>query len=137
MAGATLTWTIFGRRTAGEGATTPPRRGRGGGETGRIPPKPRFPDMKGLADYVHGKGMKIGLYSSPGPTTCGGCTASYQHEEQDAMTWAKWGFDYIKYDLCSYTRTPEGRANGGANASRDNAMKPYIIMGEALKKVDR
>ena len=69
---------------------------------GYIVPNPRFPDMNGLTDYVHGKGLKIGLYSSPGPWTCGGCVASWQHEEQDAESYAKWGFDYLKYDWCSY-----------------------------------
>jgi alpha-galactosidase len=69
---------------------------------GTINSNKRFPDMKGLTDYIHGLGLKVGLYSGPGPTTCGGCIASYQHEDQDAKTWADWGFDYIKYDLCSY-----------------------------------
>ena len=58
--------------------------------------------MKGMADYIHGLGLKAGLYSSPGPWTCGGCAASWQHEQQDAQTYAKWGFDYLKYDWCSY-----------------------------------
>ncbi|HTL71993.1 MAG TPA: NPCBM/NEW2 domain-containing protein, partial [bacterium] len=68
---------------------------------GNIVPNARFPDMKGLADYVHGLGLKIGLYSSPGPWTCGGCTGSFKHELQDAQIYAKWGFDYLKYDWCS------------------------------------
>ena len=51
---------------------------------GNIVPNPRFPDMKGLADYIHSLGLKAGLYSSPGPWTCGGCAGSWQHEEQDA-----------------------------------------------------
>jgi alpha-galactosidase len=68
---------------------------------GWIVPNPRFPDMKGLADYVHGLGLKIGLYSSPGPWTCGGCVGSWQHEEQDAALYGVWGFDYLKYDWCS------------------------------------
>jgi alpha-galactosidase len=59
--------------------------------------------MKGLADYVHGLGLKIGLYSSPGPWTCGGCVGSWQHEEQDAALYGLWGFDYLKYDWCSYS----------------------------------
>ena len=103
---------------------------------GEIIPNGRFPDMQALADYIHSKGLKAGLYSSPGPTTCGGCEASYQHEAQDAQTWAKWGFDYIKYDLCSYTQTPEGRANN-PSASPKNAEIPYKILGDALKNVDR
>ena len=63
---------------------------------GVIVPNSRFPDMKGMADYIHGLGLKAGLYSSPGPWTCGNCAASWQHEEQDAQTYAKWGFDYLK-----------------------------------------
>src|SRR5665213_662109 len=50
---------------------------------GTIVPNSRFPDMKGMADYIHSLGLKAGLYSSPGPWTCGGCAASWQHEEQD------------------------------------------------------
>ena len=56
--------------------------------------------MKALADYVHSKGLKIGIYSSPGAKTCAGYEGSLGHEEQDAATYAKWGFDYFKYDLC-------------------------------------
>ncbi len=69
---------------------------------GMIRTNKKFPDMKALADYVHSKGLKIGIYSSPGPTTCGGYTASYQHELDDAKQYAAWGFDYLKYDWCSY-----------------------------------
>ncbi len=65
-------------------------------EKGQIAPNPNFPDMKALADYVHAKGLKLGIYSSPGPTTCGGYLGSYGHEEQDAATWAHWGIDYLK-----------------------------------------
>jgi alpha-galactosidase len=62
----------------------------------------KFPDMKALADYVHSRGMKLGIYSGPGPLTCGKYAASYQHEEQDAKMYADWGIDYLKYDLCSF-----------------------------------
>ncbi len=61
----------------------------------------KFPDMKALADYVHSKGLKLGIYSSPGPQTCAGFEGSYRHEEQDAQTYAAWGIDYLKYDWCS------------------------------------
>lgn len=61
----------------------------------------KFPDMKKLADYVHSKGLKFGIYSSPGPKTCAGYEASYGHEEDDAKTFASWGIDYLKYDSCS------------------------------------
>ena len=59
---------------------------------GFINPNKRFPDMKALTDYVHSKGLKIGLYSSPGPLTCGRCIASYQHEDQDAQQLGRVGF---------------------------------------------
>jgi alpha-galactosidase len=68
---------------------------------GGIQPNAKFGDMKALVDYVHSKGLKIGIYSSPGPKTCGGYEGSYQHEEQDAQQYAAWGFDYLKYDWCS------------------------------------
>ncbi len=78
---------------------------------GEITSNGKFPDMKALTAYVHAKGLKTGLYSSPGPRTCQEKFAgSYQHEEQDARTWSKWGFDYIKYDWCSVL----GRRAGGA-----------------------
>lgn len=71
---------------------------------GVIHPNERFPDMKALADYVHSKGLKIGIYSSPGPKTCARYEGSYKHEEQDAEQYAAWGFDYLKYDWCSASR---------------------------------
>jgi hypothetical protein len=75
---------------------------------GVIRPNAKFPDMKALADYVHSKGLKIGIYSSPGTRTCGGYAGSYGHEEQDAKIYAEWGIDYLKYDLCSfYSEVPE------------------------------
>ncbi|WP_206366282.1 glycoside hydrolase family 27 protein [Sphingomonas flavalba] len=77
---------------------------------GVLQPNAKFPDMKALADYVHARGMKLGIYSSPGPKTCAGYEGSYGHVEQDARTFAAWGIDYLKYDLCSgegIYRTPE------------------------------
>jgi alpha-galactosidase len=70
-------------------------------EKGIIQPNERFPDMKALADYVHSKRLKLGIYSSPGPRTCANYEGSYGHEEQDAQTYAAWGVDYLKYDWCS------------------------------------
>jgi alpha-galactosidase len=70
-------------------------------ERGRIQPNEKFGDLRTLADYVHAKGLKIGIYSSPGPKTCEGHEGSYGHEEQDAEQYAAWGFDYLKYDWCS------------------------------------
>jgi alpha-galactosidase len=69
---------------------------------GKIQSSKGIPDMKGLADYIHGLGLKIGLYSSPGAMTCAGAAASFGHEDQDAQTYADWGMDYLKYDWCSY-----------------------------------
>lgn len=90
----------------------------------------RFPDMKALADYVHGKGLKLGIYSSPGPQTCARYEGSYQHEEQDARTYAEWGVDYLKYDWCSYR-------NIAPHPNRQAMQKPYIVMRKALDRCDR
>ena len=72
-------------------------------DKGVIQTNKKFPNMKALADYVHSKGLKLGIYSGPGPKTCAGFEASYGHEEQDAQTYAQWGIDYLKYDLCSFS----------------------------------
>jgi len=66
----------------------------------------KFPSgIKALADYVHAKGLKLGIYESPGPTTCAGKTGSQGHDAQDAKSFASWGVDYLKYDLCSGAKT--------------------------------
>ena len=117
-------------------------------EKGSILPNDRFPDMKGLADYVHGLGLKIGLYSSPGPLTCGGCAASWEHEQQHAATYAKWGFDYLKYDWCSYDNIAMGKLPNTENIPRFNqwdrkatnvagAIYPYQVMGNYLRQQPR
>jgi alpha-galactosidase len=94
---------------------------------GNIVANEKFPDMKALADYVHGRGLKLGIYSSPGPKTCGGYEGSYGHEEQDAKTFAGWGIDYLKYDWCS-----AGRIYGYS------ALIPsYQKMGRALAQSGR
>ncbi|HUA36937.1 MAG TPA: NPCBM/NEW2 domain-containing protein [Candidatus Sulfopaludibacter sp.] len=117
---------------------------------GRILPNPRFPDMPGLTAYVHGKGLRIGLYSSPGPWTCGGCVASFDHELLDARRYAQWGFDYLKYDWCSYSPELEshrgnsadfvkklGGWSGSAPADRSELMRPYVVMHAALAQQPR
>ena len=99
---------------------------------GEITSNEKFPDMKALADYVHAKGLKIGIYSSPGPRTCQQRYAgSYQHEAQDAKTWARWGFDYIKYDWCSYSDVEPNRD------SLPGLQKPYRLMRSVLDSLDR
>ena len=92
--------------------------------SGYIRPNAKFPDMKRLADYVHRRGLKMGIYSSPGPRTCEGYAGSYGHEEQDAQTYADWGMDYLKYDLCSYD-------------GMGDQVAAYKRMGDALKKTGR
>src|SRR6266849_5616321 len=89
---------------------------------GNIQSNKKFPDMKALADYVHGKGLKLGIYSTPGPDTCAGYEGSYNHEVQDAKTYAAWGIDYLKYDWC-----------GARNLYTDAEMQAvYQKMGDAL-----
>lgn len=100
---------------------------KAGGEIGS---NEKFPDMKALTDYVHSQGLKTGIYSSPGPETCGGYLGSYQHECQDAQTWAKWGFDYIKYDWCSYGQIAKDN-------SLEELQKPYILLRSCLDKINR
>lgn len=75
---------------------------------GILAPNKRFPDMKALGDYIHSKGLKFGIYSSPGPTTCGGNEGSYQHWNLDAKTWSSWGVDFLKGDLCGYLSINSG-----------------------------
>ena len=105
---------------------------------GRIRPNANFPDMKALADYVHSLGLKIGLYSSPGPMTCQKFEGSLGHEAQDAATWCGWGFDFIKYDYCTYTRVflSETKAVGREATEEDHA-KPFATLGRALRELPR
>lgn len=88
----------------------------------------RFPHgMKYLADYIHSKGLKIGLYSSAGTETCAGWPASLDHEVADAKMFAKWGIDYLKYDNCNSQGRPElGRYLAMRNALND-AGRPIVF----------
>jgi alpha-galactosidase len=97
----------------------------------------KFPDMKALADYVHSKGLKIGIYSSPGPKTCGNYEGSYQHEEQDARMYAEWGFDYLKYDLCSLNPILEKESNGDRARYFELEKAAYDKMHKALVATGR
>ena len=71
---------------------------------GSIVTNEKFPDMKGLSDWLHSHGLKLGIYSSPGDRTCGGYLGTLDHERQDAETWNAWGIDYLKYDWCGYDK---------------------------------
>ncbi|MEV7181362.1 NPCBM/NEW2 domain-containing protein [Kitasatospora sp. NPDC093679] len=91
-----------------------------------VPDPVRFPNgIKAVADYVHAKGLKFGLYSSAGTRTCDGLgfPGGLGHEQQDANLWASWGVDYLKYDNCN---------NQGVDAKQR-----YKAMGDALKATGR
>jgi alpha-galactosidase len=94
---------------------------------GNITANRKFPDMKALTDYVHSKGLRIGIYSSPGPKTCAGYEGSHGREEQDAKTFAAWGFDYLKFDWCS----------AGLIYKDEDMQAVYQKMGNALLKTGR
>ncbi len=97
---------------------------------GNIIPNYKFPDMHALCSFVHSLGLKIGIYSSPGPKTCGGYEGSYTFEEKDAGTYASWGIDYLKYDWCSYSSI-------FPVPNKAELKLPYEVMRDALHKVDR
>jgi len=91
-----------------------------------IPDPEKFPNgIKALADYIHSKGLKLGIYSTAAQKTCAGYTASYGFEEQDAQTFADWGIDYLKYDYCN------------APGDTVTAKERYKKMGDALKETER
>ncbi|OIR05749.1 alpha-galactosidase A precursor [mine drainage metagenome] len=98
---------------------------------GNVISNSKFPDMKALSDWLHSNGLKFGIYSSPGPKTCGGYLGSYQHEINDATTYAKWGVDYLKYDWCSY------EIIAGKDTTLATYQKPYAFMRDALLKQNR
>ncbi len=84
----------------------------------------KFPSgMRALADYVHSKGLKLGIYSDAGTETCGGMPGSLGHEYQDALQYARWGIDYLKYDWC--------------NTENVNPQGAYILMSDALRAAGR
>ncbi len=105
-----------------------------GGETreknGKIKTNTRFPDMQSMTDYIHSKGLKAGIYISPGPSTCAGYVGSYNHEQLDAGTFAEWGFDFLKYDWCSYRKKAGGK-------TVEHLKKPYQKMWDILSGLDR
>jgi hypothetical protein len=98
---------------------------------GNVLTNAKFPDMKLLGDWLHTNGLKFGIYSSPGPLTCGGYLGSYQYEMNDANSYNKWGIDYLKYDWCSYENI------AGKDTSLLTYQKPYSIMRDALRKQPR
>lgn len=97
---------------------------------GNILTNEKFPNMKALCGYIHSLGLKIGIYSSPGPKTCGGYEGSYLFEEKDARNYAAWGIDYLKYDWCSYGQI-------APDPTPEQLKAPYKEMKHAIRKVNR
>ena len=88
--------------------------------------KDKFPrGIKYVADYLHERGFKLGIYSDAADKTCGGVCGSYGYEEVDAKDFASWGVDLLKYDYCN------------APVDRVEAMERYAKMGEALRATGR
>ncbi|MEW2521998.1 NPCBM/NEW2 domain-containing protein [Actinacidiphila alni] len=96
---------------------------------GRLVPDPvKFPDgIKGTADYVHSKGLKLGIYEDAGTSTCAGYPGSLGHETTDAQTFADWGIDYLKYDNC----------NNNSDGTREDYVRRYTAMRDALAATGR
>jgi alpha-galactosidase len=128
----------------------PTRQGPSRDSAGYIIPNKRFPDMKGLVDYIHGLGLKAGIYSSPGPWDCLASVGSFDHEMLDAQQYAKWGFDYLKYDWCTYAPGMEAQRNlskpfiaplatwiNSFPEDQRDYLRPFALMRAALDKVDR
>jgi alpha-galactosidase len=112
------------------GADSPELSGPARDDHGAVLPNRNFPDLKALTDYIHGKGLKAGIYTSPGPLTCAKYEGAYEHEEIDARQFAAWGFDFLKYDWCSYGRIV-------SHPTLEDQKKPYAKMGAILKSLDR
>ena len=100
---------------------------------GSIVTNEKFPDIKGLADWLHANGLKMGIYSSPGDRTCGGYLGTLDHEKQDAETWNSWGVDYLKYDWCGYSKV----FNAQNDRSTASYVRPYLKMQEYLRQQPR
>ena len=97
---------------------------------GTIRTNKHFPDMKRLTAYIHNLGLKAGLYSSPGRTTCGGYAGSYGYEALDIKTFADWGFDFLKYDWCSYGKIAKSQ-------EIDELQKPYRLISRLIRESER
>ena len=92
----------------------------------------RFPDMAAMAAYLHAKGLRAGLYSVPSETSCCYTFGSWQHEAKDAETWAKWGYDLVKYDWCYGDRQYADKTKPA-----EWQFRGYKLMGDLLAKQPR
>lgn len=104
---------------------------------GNIKPNSKFPDMKSLGDYIHSRGLRFGIYTSPGEKTCGGNVGSLGHEVQDAKTFASWGVDYLKYDLCSYRQVIYKQAGGDIDKQMALLTEVFAKMRRAIDQAGR
>lgn len=121
---------IDGCWTMKPGSTDPDLSGAPRDAPGKLCPNLRFSNMKALTDYIHAQGLKAGIYSSPGPVDCAGYATSWGHEQADAQQFALWGFDFLKYDWCSYGKV-------APHKTLEDYQRPYRLMGGALAKLDR
>lgn len=102
-------------------------------EDGVLEPNEQFPDIAGLGEWLHERGLRLGIYSSPGELTCGGYLGSLGFEQKDADTWNAWGVDYLKYDLCGYRTILDKLPKAG----RKDHIFPYRKMEKGLRKQPR
>ena len=100
---------------------------------GTISTNEKFPDMKGLGDWLHSHGLKFGIYSSPGDLTCGQYLGSLGHEKQDAEVYNSWGVDYLKYDWCGYSKVFDKDPDKTVAAY----VRPYLLMEKYLREQPR
>lgn len=100
---------------------------------GTIAVNDKFPSMKALGDWLHERGLKFGIYSSPGDYTCGGYLGSIDHEQQDAESYNSWGVDYLKYDWCGYSRAHAKEKDKGVASY----VRPYLLMQKFLREQPR
>jgi alpha-galactosidase len=112
------------------GSDDPELGGQPRDKNGNILTNKRFPDIKGMVDYIHSLGLKAGIYTSPGPTTCAGFEAAYQHEEKDIRQYVNWGIDFLKHDWCSYGRIAKDQ-------SLPELEKPYQLISSIIEKQPR
>jgi alpha-galactosidase len=112
------------------GVTDPDLGGEPRDEQGRVNTNRRFPDMKALTDHIHAQGLKAGIYTSPGPLTCADHVGAHGHEAQDVRRFAEWGFDFLKYDWCSYGKIAPDK-------SVAELQKPYRQISALLRQQER
>ena len=102
-------------------------------EDGILMPNDNFPDVKSIGDWLHSRGLRLGIYSSPGDQTCGGYLGSFGYEKKDAETWNEWGVDYLKYDLCGYRSILDTMSY----VLPADHIRPYLKMQEYLRQQPR